>query len=175
MKNAERPSWSSTRKLGSLILVTAVALLLTWAVASAQDGPDFQGEKTGPRFARQGELITYTIDVVNTGDLVEGVVLSDTLPISTTFVTCTYHYVGFDWPCKPPPVLWTLNFAKGFGAVTTLVVRADPTPLNLPVVNEARLVVGDLELPLGPVTTTLNPSQLHLPLVTRRPAADAPR
>ena len=167
MKNPERPDRSSTRKLGSLILVTALAVLLTWAVVSAQDGPDFQGEKTGPQFAREGELITYTIDVVNTGDLVEGVTLSDTLPISTTFVTCTYHYVGFDWPCKPPPILWTLNFAKGFGAVTTLVVRADATLPNVPVVNEARLIVDDLELPLGPVTTTLNPPQLFLPLVAR--------
>jgi uncharacterized repeat protein (TIGR01451 family) len=170
MKNIEGPKWASKRKVGSLILVTALAILLTWAVVSAQDGPDIRGLKTGPRFATQGELITYTIDVVNRGDPVDGVVLRDPLPDLTTFVTCTYRYVGFDWTCKSPPVLWTLNFGRGFGAVTTLVVRADAAPSNVPVVNQALLVVGGVEVPLGPVTTTLNPLQLTLPLIARSSA-----
>jgi uncharacterized repeat protein (TIGR01451 family) len=147
--------------------VTAVAILLTWAVVSAQDGPGIRGTKTGPQFARQGELITYTIDVVNRGDPVDGVVLSDTLPVSTTFVTCTYRYVGFEWTCKPPPELWTLNFGRGFGAVTTLVARVDVVSPTIPVTNEALLVVGDVEVPLGPVTTILNPLQLYLPVIAR--------
>ncbi|MFW6116052.1 MAG: hypothetical protein ACOC7Y_03205 [Chloroflexota bacterium] len=167
MTTLQTPGWTSKRRIGSVILVTVAAILLTWAVVSAQDGPDFRGTKTGPRFASQGELITYTIDVVNRGDLVDGVVLSDTLPISTTFVTCTYRYVGADWYCKPPPVLWTLNFGRGFGAVTTLVVRVDAVSPTVPVTNEALLVVGDVDVPLGPVTTTLNPHRLYFPVIVR--------
>jgi uncharacterized repeat protein (TIGR01451 family) len=49
--------------------------------------PDFSlSYKTGPHYAKTGDVIAYTIVAVNTGGPVQNVVLSDTLPSLVDFV-----------------------------------------------------------------------------------------
>jgi uncharacterized repeat protein (TIGR01451 family) len=156
-----------------IILVVAVALagvLLAGVIAAAQTVPPsfLSSTKTGPRFAEQGDVITYTIEVTNTGGLAEGVVLQDPLPDFTTLESCTYEYVGSEFNCAGPPgPLWTLNFATGQGARTTLAVRVNAGTLSFPVVNEATVGWEDWEWQLGPVTTVVNPYRIYLPLVAK--------
>lgn len=155
------------RRVALAAAVVLAGALLTGAIAMAQGGPEFEATKTGPRFADAGDLMTYTIDVANTGDLAEWVTLRDPLPYFVTFESCTYHYVGFDWSCTPPE-LWTLNFATNQSARTELVVRVNEvrTP-KLPITNVATLTWDGLESPLEPVTTVINPNRVYLPLTVK--------
>jgi uncharacterized repeat protein (TIGR01451 family) len=156
------------RRVALAAAAVLAGALLTGAIAMAQGGPEFEATKTGPRFADPGELMTYTIDVRNTGDLAEGVTLRDPLPYFVTFESCTYRYVGSEWSCTPPPVLWTLNFATNQSARTELVVRVNEiqTP-KFPITNVATLAWGGLEWPLEPVTTVINPNRVYLPLTVK--------
>jgi uncharacterized repeat protein (TIGR01451 family) len=83
--------------------------------------------KTGPTLALSGELITYTIEYGNGGLLVaEDVCLTDTLPVSTTYVADTSPgftvTTGADW------VAWEAGTISGdtTGLTFTLVVSVSP-------------------------------------------------
>jgi uncharacterized repeat protein (TIGR01451 family) len=85
------------------VLVASFALVLTWAVvaqgpedvdraALAGTLPDLLLSATHrPSLFSSGELMTYTVTYGNAGDVdAEGVVITTTLPLSTT-------YVGYGW------------------------------------------------------------------------------
>lgn len=86
--------------------------------------------KTGPSLALPGEHITYTIEYGNPGLLTaEGVRLTDTLPVSTTYVTHTGDLdfaTGSDW------IAWDVGTlpSQTTGVTFTLVlsVSADAQP-----------------------------------------------
>jgi len=125
-----RPCVSATTKVVLAVLAAAAVLLLTLVVIAAPATPDFSTSyKTAPYYAKQGDVITYTIVAVNTGGPVENVVLSDTLPSSgVTFVpgSCTYIEGGQSWSCWDgvPPLdqMWRENFATGDRITTTFAV-----------------------------------------------------
>lgn len=167
MKEATRTP--SLHRIGLIIAATAAALLLTAALVLAQT-PNFEDSyKTGPTFADANDIITYTIVVVNTGDPVEDVVLSDTLPSQVTLLSCSV-YTQPDGtallPCDPSH-LWTRDFDTGERVTTTLTVQVHVGTLQFPLVNQAHISwpEGDFEPPA--VSTTVNPFKLYMPVIAR--------
>jgi uncharacterized repeat protein (TIGR01451 family) len=135
--------------------------------------PDFTSSyKTGPLFAEIDDEIWYTIVAVNTGEAVQDVVLSDTLPSGLHFVanSCTYIYAGQSRSCDPsaPDQMWREDLASGARITTTfaVTVAAGTGTARLPVENCAYLSWGGVQHPQC-FTTTLNPLYIYLPLVLR--------
>ena len=151
-----------------LAAAAAAALLAFWTLAVAGSGPDFGASYSrGPRFADQGDVITYTIVALNSGDAAQGVVLSDTLPVAVSLVpdSCRYSRApGDQHPCGPLTQLWTEGFDAGDRVTTTFAVLVQGGTLNWPLVNRAYLS-WDTGLMAMVCTTTLNPVRTHLPLL----------
>lgn len=157
------------RRIGLIVAATVFALGLTVAVVLAQT-PNFdQSYKSGPAFADAGDVITYTIVVVNTGDPVEDVVLSDTLPGGVTLLNCSVYTepVGtLLLPCDPTEI-WTLDFGTGERITTTVSVQVDVGTLLFPLFNTAHVSWDSeiLDLSFGP--TVVNPVTIYMPIIAR--------
>lgn len=157
------------RRVGLIAAAATAALLLTFVVVFAQ-GPNFdESYKSGPTFAEANEVITYTIVAVNTGDPVQDVVLSDTIPSAVTLLSCSVYTEPEGTallPCDPTH-LWTRDFATGERVTTTLTVQVNPGTLQFPLVNEAHISWPEAApLTLAPVETIVNPVTIYLPIVT---------
>lgn len=158
-----RPCVSATTKVVLAVLAAAAALLLTLVVIAAPAAPDFSTSyKTAPDYAKQGDVITYTIVAVNTGGPVENVVLSDTLPsgVYSVPITCTYIYLGEIWACESLDQMWGggVHFPTGYRITTTLAVTVTatvtPGSLYLPLRNCAYLSWDGGQQPIS-VTTSV--------------------
>ena len=104
--------------------------------------PDFSlSYKTGPHYAKTGDVIAYTIVAVNTGGPVQSVVLSDTLPSLVDFVpgSCRYIYDGQSWNCGDLGQIWQRNFASGDSITTTFAVTVTASTVTWPLENCAYL------------------------------------
>jgi len=104
--------------------------------------PDFSlSYKTGPHYAKMGDVVAYTIVAVNTGGPVQNVVLSDTLPSLVDFVpgSCRYIYDGQSWVCGGLDQVWQRNFATGDRITTTFAVTVAAGTLQWPLENCAYL------------------------------------
>jgi len=126
-------SWNGDQK--EMVFTTTVGTL----------PPDFSlSYKTGPRYARTDDVITYTIVAVNTGGTVQNVVLSDTLPGGVKFVpgSCTYACDGRVWDCGDLDRMWQENFATGDCITTTFAVTVTAGTLQYPLENCAYLDWG---------------------------------
>ena len=155
---------SATTKVVLAVLAAAVVLLLTLVVVAASATPNFSTSyKTAPYYAKQGDVITYTIVAVNTGGPVENVVLSDTLPSSgVTFVpgSCTYIYLGEIWDCESLAQMWDggVHFPAGYRITTTLAVTVTAAvtggSAHLPLQNYAYLSWDGGQQPIS-VTTSV--------------------
>jgi len=166
------PSMPLRARIGLIILVTAIGLLLTMGVVVAQTGPNFdESYKTGPLFADINDVITYTIVAMNTGEAVQDVVLSDTLPGFVTLATkCTYNDGDGNWDCANQPghgYLWEEKFGQGKRITTTFAVTVNAGTLVWPLVNRAYLSWGSSTKTLV-FTTTVNPCRIYLPLTLRQ-------
>jgi uncharacterized repeat protein (TIGR01451 family) len=142
-------------------------LTATTAVVSAI--PDFTTSyKVGTPKADAGQTVTYTIVVINSGDPVTGVVLSDPLPAGLSFANCRYDIAGgsADLPCAPPD-LWTHGFDSGRRITTTLQFTLTAGTLFWPVQNCAVVQWQALARPLC-YTVRANPTgYIYLPNVMR--------
>jgi len=154
-------------RIGLAVGASLIGLMLAIAVVVAQ-GPSFQLSKTGPLFADTGDIITYTILVVNSGDSATTATLSDTLPFGTTFVNCFYEKTGYTpvSPCTLPNPLWQESIDPGGRITTTLVVRVTGGTMNWPLVNCAQLGWDSVQQQTC-FTTTLNPPHVYMPIVMR--------
>lgn len=104
--------------------------------------PDFSlSYKTGPHYAKTGDVVTYTIVAVNAGGPVQNVVLLDTLPSLVNFVpgSCTYTYDGQSWACGGLDHVWQRNFATGDRVTTTFAVTVTASTVTWPLENCAYL------------------------------------
>jgi uncharacterized repeat protein (TIGR01451 family) len=170
------------RIIAALSLIAALAIaVVTLGMASttnAQDDfpPDFSASyKHGPDEAGQGDVVTYTIVVANTGGPASDVTLTDTLPAGLDFVRCTYEMQGSAvLPCEPP-TLWelgfdsgTLNLTNGTRVTTTLVATVTAGTTRFPLSNCATLGWDGGQEELC-TTATVNPGPFYtfLPLAAR--------
>jgi len=167
---------------GTLLLPLENCAYLSWdsdqeeicfTTRVAESVPDFTSSyKTGPLFAELDDEIRYTIVAVNTGEAVQNVVLSDTLPPELHFVagSCTYIYAGQPWGCDSlaPDQMWRKNLARDARITTTfaVTVAAGTGTARWPVKNCAYLSWGGVQHPQC-FTTTLNPLYIYLPVVLR--------
>ncbi len=126
-------SWGST--LTNVITITTISTESTTANnsdswASTVSPLDLVVSKSGLPFAVAGETTTYVITVTNQGiTIADGIILTDTLPVSATFVTqqntcgapcpaCTVGATGV--------LTWNIGtLAAGFACVVDLQVRLD--------------------------------------------------
>lgn len=173
-------------RIGVIILTIITGLLLTWAISLADSGPNFEGSyKTGPQYAFENQVFTYTIVAVNTGDYVEGVVLSDTLPDFVTYVpgSCTYiRPQGTAQLCGPFNHLWERTLDTGDRITTTFAVTPTAGSMGWPCVNHAYLsanlsgrqgnidsnsILNSKYIFTMTYEITLNPYYLYLPVVAR--------
>jgi len=158
---------TASRRVALLVASMLLALLFTAAVVLAQ-GPDFTDSyKDAPRFADAGDIITYTIVVINSGDPVSDVVLSDTMPSGVTVQSCAVYTEAGSAPLDPcdPTLLWTRDVAAGERITTTITVRVTPGTLVLPIVNRAHIGWPTGAVDTDPVTTTVNPAKTYLPII----------
>ncbi len=142
-------------------------LSTTTAVVSAI--PDFSASyKAGTSGAEIGQTVAYTIVVINSGDPVTGVVLSETIPAGLGFTDCHYDIDGGSTglPCTPP-ILWTHEFAAGGRITTTLRFTVTAGTLFWPIQNCALVRWERMSHPLC-FTTRANPTgSIYLPIVMR--------
>jgi len=162
--------------LGLIIAALAIAVL-TLGMASttkAEDAPDFStSHKQGPDEAVQGDVVTYTIVVANTGGPATGVTLTDTLPAGLEFARCTYEMQGSAvlLPCEPPN-LWRVdsgtNLTGGARVTTTLAATVTAGTTRFPLSNCATLGWDGGQEELC-TTATVNPGPFYtfLPLAAR--------
>jgi uncharacterized repeat protein (TIGR01451 family) len=155
-------------RIGLIILATSIGLALTVIVAAAAGPTDFDAScKEGPQFAKTGDLITYTIIAMNTGDSVTGVVLSDALPSEVTLVNCTYYTqsLGTAIPSCDQNHVWEADFDPGDRITTTIVVSVTGSAKQHPMINRAYLSWDSYQKEMV-YTTTLNPqTTTYLPLI----------
>ncbi len=94
-------------------------------------------DKTGPNIVEPGETFTYTLHLSNLGSGAAALLLTDTLPLSTTFVTAS--------PTPDSgtgnPVTWSLTLpANTYNVEYTIAVSTtDTIPLGTELENQARL------------------------------------
>lgn len=102
-------------------------------VQTTVQAPDLSLTKTGPTVAAPGDTITYTLTYANNGDgSATGVIISDTLPVSTTYVAGSLaintgsgwlslsdaadndagHYLGSTLGIRPGQISGTLTAAE---------------------------------------------------------------
>ena len=153
-----------------IFLATAVGVMLTLAVVLAQTTANFDSSyKTGPPFAEAGDVITYTIVAVNSGDPASGVVLSDTAPNGATFIpgSCTYvTQTGTVQPCGLLDNMWQEDFAAGDRITTTLAFQVITGSMGWSLENCAYLSWDSSQEEMC-FTTTANPATIYLPLIMR--------
>ncbi len=122
----QRNHRGDVRIKAAIAIAIIAGLLLSSNVVVAQN-PDFDSSyKTGPAQANVGDIITYTIVVVNTGTLAQNVTLSDNLYIGGTYVpgSCTYDRGAGPQPCVAPlGQMWTEDLATGDSITTNFQVQ----------------------------------------------------
>jgi uncharacterized repeat protein (TIGR01451 family) len=132
------------KKFAVIALAAVIALSLALSVVGvALQTPDFSGSyKTGPAYTRDGDVIAYTILAVNTGESVEDVLLSDTLPLYATFIagSCIYRTSwGPPQYCGPMDKLWQEDLNTGTSVITTFNVKVTRDTTGAPLINCAHL------------------------------------
>ncbi len=156
--NPKRP------KVGLIILTTMIGLILTLTIVTAQSPNFYSSFKSGPLYAKLGDVITYTIVTINTGDPVQNVILTDTLPNGIEFVpgSCSYDDGNWTWPCDddPPNPMWgPENFGPGYQITTTFaatVTTGVTGTLHLPLINHAYVSWDTGQQELAFTTTVLS-------------------
>ena len=142
----QRRGAPSLGRVGLMTVAAVIGLVMTLTIAAAQQQPDFStSHKTGPLFARPGDVLTYTIVAMNTGGAVQNVALTDTLPAGVSFVpdSCTYDDGEGVWSCDSLNPIWEENFSTGKHITTTFAVTVTTSTLRLPLVNQASLWWND--------------------------------
>ncbi len=97
--------------------------------------PDLSVTKSdGVSAVQPGDLLTYTIDATNSGNIgASSVIITDTLPTELVFVSCPLTPVPCDASALPV-ITWTLPTLVGGGTVATVTYDAtvvDPLPAGI--------------------------------------------
>jgi len=153
----------------------AMSADVTYRISSACQTPQPTLEITkqdSPDPVKAGELLTYTISVVNTGNAqATGVVVSDTLPLNTTFESCSGACT-----LNGTAVTWNVGSLTSGGSLDlTLVVTVDGSLANGSVIRNLDYSVdSDQTNPLAgePVNTQVTTSDLPQLEITKRVSSD---
>jgi uncharacterized repeat protein (TIGR01451 family) len=126
-KNLPEDPWTES--------VAIHALCLTF-IPPVEDEAVIGLDKNGPEYAQPGEEITYTLDWSVSKADVTGLVLTDSVPAKTTFVSATGDYTK-----NGDVITWDLgDVSKGESGTVELVVKIDSYTYDTDfIVNTARL------------------------------------
>lgn len=152
----------------ALVLALPRALNDDMAVKVAWAGPDLSlSSKAVNRVtARHGDILTYTLALVNTGVGSSAVTLTDTFPVGTSYLS------GSAYVSPPVGVLSDSAGIHWYGVVTETVVQigfgvaVDITETEV-IINKALIDDGSSVLPRV-ATTIVNGYQFYLPVIMRR-------
>jgi uncharacterized repeat protein (TIGR01451 family) len=132
--------------------------------------------------ASAGEILTYTITLVNTSEVGAAFWLTDTLPAEVTYVPGSLYYNGFpdgtvititggvltamtaNFPARPDGGSFTINMP---GTIWFEVEVDDPLPAGDEIVNEIELRDQLATYDIAPAVIPLARSYIYLPLVMR--------
>ncbi len=123
-----------------------------------------------PLAVMPGEFITFTLNVGVAVNAVNNVLLSDTVPLSTTFVGASGSYTLTNVSGNTV-VVWSLGtLSAGANVTRTLLVAVSPNARRgTPITNANYLATGDNASANGaPVTVTIPLFRLWLPLVLQQ-------
>lgn len=111
-------------------------------------------KSAGPTPVQAGGLLTYTLTVINnSAATVGGVVITDTVPVSTTFDSATGPFVG---PAANGVVTWSLGtLDPATSATVEMIVRVDALAPNGSVVTNTAWLSSDQSL--TDTATTITP------------------
>jgi uncharacterized repeat protein (TIGR01451 family) len=131
---------------------------------TVESAPVLDIDKSAAGTVQAGGLLTYTIVVSNTGNAnATGVVVTDTIPISTTFASASG-----DWTLGGGVVTWTISPLNAGGRLTaTFVVTAsEALTTGNEIVNMTYGVTCDEGVSASgdPVTTTVQESVGMMPM-----------
>ena len=138
----------------------------SWTTMLTVSSVDVSVVKTGPASATAGDTLSYTIVVANAGpDSATGVVLFDTIPPNTTFVSLT-HDSGATAVCGTPMPDSTGTVQCIFGTLGSGVTSQYTLEIEIgnttEVVNTATITTDSFDMDTGnntsSVTTTVTPS-----------------
>ncbi len=140
-------------------------------------------DSDGDGVASAGEILTYTITLVNTGIDGAAVWLTDTLPSSVTYIPGSLSYnIAFpegsvititgnilvaktaDFPARPDGGSFTINLP---GTIKFAVRVGDPLPPGKEIVNQIELRDHRTFYTIAPATIPLARTYIYLPLVMR--------
>jgi len=93
----------------------------------------------------EGEIVTYTVFITNTGpNFAQNIVVSDTLPVSVTYVSHNVDLGTYD----PVTGLWNVgNRSKGQGATLKILVEVKPGTATKSIVNKTKIYSQNLNDP----------------------------
>ncbi len=136
------------------------------AVSALVGGPNLSAStKTASPVVAPNSLLTYTIVLRNIGDPAPSVVLTDTVPDGTLFVSCTTTR----GPCLGSSGrIWAGPIDRFDYVRVTYVVRIMGGTLGFPIVNTA-YIDDSIQVIGRAVVTLLNPRRLWLPWVLTIP------
>ncbi|MDW8350679.1 MAG: S8 family serine peptidase [Anaerolineae bacterium] len=128
--------------------------------------------KSAPTTLVAGSLLTYTIQLVNSGSQLVNVTLTDTIPTSTTFVSLdnTPPNHTFSYNSALNRVQWTGNLAPGQTRTFqfTVQVPAGPSLWNKTITNTVYVTWGNNVLTRTATTLVHAPKRAFVP-IARRP------
>lgn len=114
-----------------------------------------------------GQVITYAVHVINTGDELAYVTFTDPIPVSTTYVSHVYNGPYFDYNSTLNQMEWAGNIAPGDEWIFSFDVTAGSDAAWTTITNTAQLSVDGVPMTLVASTNVLPPYQIYLPLVMR--------
>ena len=124
--------------------------------------------KTATAEVSPGDLIAYELHLINTGDTVlDGIVLTDTIPAHTTYDSGDLHLVYSD---TLNAVLWTGTLAPDVEKVFTFRVTVDDGSAlwGTTIENIATIAWDGNTMPLSAETDIVPPYNIYLPLVLKQ-------
>ena len=155
--------------VGLLAILAAVAMAL--ALSASAQAPDVTIDKTASSYSViVGDVVTYTINITNTGTASAAVVMTDVMPFGVTYVPGSVTGGATYNPGPPERITWSGTMNPGQTVIITFqVLIVEPgTSGPFPIVNEACANDGTGEVcDLITIYSVRLFPQAYLPIVTK--------
>lgn len=164
-------SWSPLAVLGVGLLAILAAVAMVLALSALAQAPDVTVDKTASSYSViVGDVVTYTINITNTGPASAAVVMTDVMPFGANYVLGSVTGGATYNPGPPERITWSGTVNPGQTVIITFqVLVVEPgTSGPLPIINEACANDGTGEVCDLVTIYSIRPSlKVYLPIVTK--------